>query len=115
MSDDETPVEANSGDATARAYDFFKHLTTLGLISIGGVLGLLQNQQVQISTRAILMSVGAIGLSAFVALLSNAGLASAPGGREPGLRTLRTLQWLSVALFVFGAGIFTGAFSKGLI
>ena len=101
-------------DFTA-AYDFNKHLSTLSLISIGGVLGLLQNSQVGISAGAASISIASLGLAALSALLMNAAIVGIALHEKPSkvsAKVVQRAQGLSVGLLLFGAGIFTGAFSK---
>ena len=119
--EDETELSAPSNEFhKTRAYDFLKHLTTLSLISIGGILGLLQNESVAISDESVLISLGSIGLAGLTALMTNGTLVGTPlSGKPPGRFALNSkglyyLQSAAVLLFMFGAGVFTGAFSIAL-
>lgn len=50
-----------------RAYDFFKHMTGITLISIGGVFALMDNSAAKLNTKsvvAVLAALGCRGLSA---------------------------------------------------
>ena len=53
--------------APEASYDFFKHLTTINLASIGGIFGLLKGDDIEISASGVL---------AIVACLSASGLLS---------------------------------------
>ena len=117
---DEEPTKAmkiqDEADFTP-AYDFNKHLSTLSLISIGGVLGLLQNAEVGISARAASLSIASLGLAALAALLMNAmivGIGLSADSSRLSAKFVQRAQGIAVALLLFGAGIFTGAFGKSI-
>jgi hypothetical protein len=111
------PEQSDYGDAAIdRAFDFNKHVATLALISIGGVLGLLQGSEQAISPRAAMLVMACLGTAAFIALITNSSLV---GGAlksrgAPSAKVLIASQWLSVGLLLFGAGMFVGAFSKSV-
>ena len=118
MDEDDSKVTIRSGsDDFTAVYDFNKHISTLSLISIGGILGLLQNDDVVIPDRAMMLSLAALGAASLVALLMNATIIGTPisNTRKP-LKSKQVFygQWLAVCLLIFGAGIFTGAFSTNL-
>ena len=121
MDEDDHQLSATADQfAETRAYDFLKHLTTLSIISIGGILGLLQNDSVDFPDQTIMVSIGAIGLAAITSLIVNGTLVGEPlSGKPAGKYSLTPkrlyyLQSIAVLMFLFGAGVFTGAFSLAL-
>jgi len=60
--------------ALLATYDFLKHMSTMSIIAIGGMLGLAQGIDARIS-GSILRAVAMIGLSGFLSLTFMAGVA----------------------------------------
>ena len=118
MEDEETGIATSFTGQFDRAYDFLKHVTTLSLISIGGIFGLLQNDRVTISESSVMLSIGMIGGAAFVALTMNANIVAeplrAPRKRKLTAKQVYIGQYIAMALLLFGAGVFTGAFGFAL-
>lgn len=114
MTDDEAPIVAND-IAIARAYDYFKHLTTVALISIGGVFGLLQGDGPRLKTTAVILVIALIGLAGGISLIAISSITAADlqGKSLEKLRKsiLRTQQ-IATFLLLFGLGVFIGAFTK---
>ena len=113
MSDDGQVVD----DATySRTYDYFKHLTTVSLVSIGGVLGLLTGKVGGISSRAIILVIVMLGLAGFLSIMNMFTISvMATRGRSRGDKTVRQLlisQYAATFSLVLGLGIFLGVFSK---
>lgn len=112
MTDDGAPAAAD--DPFARVYDYFKHLTTVSLIAIGGVLGLLSGDGPVLKPIAIVIVVGTLGFAGFLAMMMMASL-SALGFKTPEevariRRVVLAIQGAATFLLMFGLGIFLGAF-----
>jgi hypothetical protein len=60
--------------ALLATYDFLKHMSTLAIVAVGGMLGLAQGVSEKISP-IILLSVAIVGLSGFFSLVMMAGVA----------------------------------------
>lgn len=71
MTDNEDGHAAQTGEQAAVLYDWFKHLTSLSLLTLGGVLSLSQSDAVADIKKAMLVLV--------LVLLSVAGMASFSG------------------------------------
>jgi hypothetical protein len=94
------------------AYDFLKHITSLALVSIGGILALLQASGQKPDSGALL-SIALIGGAAVLGTIVLAGFTvaevtgkiteTAPKGLA------RSLQ-LVAGLLLMGLGIFVGAY-----
>ena len=114
MSDDEIVV-IGTGESLARVYDYFKHLTTVSLIAIGGIFGLVQGDGPKIKPVLALIILGVIGLSGGFSMICTSIITTAElrGTVTDKLRRgLATTQWLVTSLFMFGIGIFVSAFSS---
>lgn len=102
----------------SRAFDFFKHLTTTALISIGGVLGLLTGEAAGISARAVAIVIFLLSLAGMISMMSLCGISTLAMLQRPKLakhaRELLILQYSASFLLIAGLGIFLGAFSKVL-
>src|SRR5689334_9079668 len=60
--------------ALLATYDFLKHMSTLSIVAVGGMLGLAQGVGAKLSFE-ILLSVAIVGLCGFVSLVFMAGVA----------------------------------------
>ena len=60
--------------ALLATYDFLKHMSTLAIVAVGGMLGLAQGVGAGMS-GAILLSVAIVGFSGFLSLVFMAGVA----------------------------------------
>ena len=61
--------------ALLATYDFLKHMSTLAIVAVGGMLGLAQGIGAKMS-GALLLSVAIVGFSGFLSLVFMAGVAS---------------------------------------
>src|SRR5215212_7121085 len=60
--------------ALLATYDFLKHMSTLSIVAVGGMLGLAQGVGAKMSSQ-ILLSVAIVGMCGFVSLVFMAGVA----------------------------------------
>ena len=60
--------------ALLATYDFLKHMSTLAIVAVGGMLGLAQGICAKMSND-IILSVAIVGLCGFVSLIFMAGVA----------------------------------------
>ncbi len=113
------PAPAPQDEALARSYDFFKHLTGICLVSIGGVLGLLQGQASDtrgIAVLTVIVSLSMAGLLSMTMVSSIATLGyKGPEATERMYKSIPTVQVLIVLLLVFGLGAFVGIFVQDLL
>lgn len=119
MLPDEMHNRPGSEEETRRAmvaYDFLKHITSLALVSIGGILALLQATG-QKPDRMALVSLAMIGASAmFGTIVLNGFTVSVVTGQasDSGMRSLvRSLRLVAMPLLL-GLGIFVGAYLADL-
>jgi hypothetical protein len=115
MSDDDEMVVVERGDPLARIYDYFKHLTTVSLVSIGGVFGLLQGDGPKLKPVATLVILGVIAAAGGISMISASVIASVEL-RGPSTDRFRkwvgVVQLITTCMLLFGLGIFIGVFSR---
>jgi hypothetical protein len=110
-SSDDAIVEASDGAAELLLYDYFKHLTTLALVALGGTLGIAEGK---LGRDVLALIVICIGLGGGLALV---GLLTVVRERVAGRPLPRSARWLrtgSGALFSFGVGVFLAVFLRTL-
>ena len=100
--------------ALLATYDFLKHMSTLALVAMGGMLGLAQGTGKAVSAP-ILLSVGIVGGAGVLALVFMAGVA----GTQILNRVHKSnntfafgIVMIVVMMFAGGLGVFVGAFFK---
>jgi hypothetical protein len=114
MSDDEIVV-AEPGDSLARVYDYFKHLTTVSLITIGGIFGLIQGDGPKLKPVLALLILGVIGLAGGISMLCTSVVTAIElrgAVTDKMRRDLARIQLFVTSLLMFGIGIFVSAFSS---
>jgi hypothetical protein len=108
---DDEQVEA--GDGVTLLYDYFKHLTSLCIVSLGGVLALVSNGK-DLPPKAIiavLLVLAAAGLTSF----SGAGeIVRARFQRRPLHKSLNFCRIAAPALLSVGVGMFVYLFTRTL-
>lgn len=105
---DDDPVEANA-DGVTLLYDFFKHLTSLCVLSLGGVLALIPNAK-GAKPELIVTVLVVIGAAA---VLSFSGASEIVRSRllgKPAHRTLHFCRIAAPALLSVGLGMFVYLF-----
>ncbi len=97
-------------------YDFLKHISTLAIVAIGGMLGLAQGVGAKL-TGPILASLSLVGASAFFSLMFMAGVAAT----QITQRVHKSSNGLAVAIvvlvlmmFAAGVGAFLAGFARAL-
>jgi hypothetical protein len=118
MSDDENNLlasvapEKRQGDLVL--YDYFKHLTTLSLLILGGILTLSQTAQgAEMKLRTILFVVGVVTLAGLVSFSACGEIARAHfHGEEP--KRIDLYRKAAPAILLLGVGMFLFLFGKAL-
>jgi len=115
MTDDDAPFSLEDSSPRDVHYDFLKWLTTLALVSIGGVFSLLSQADFKLPPRDLLVILGALALAA-LAGLSGAALQIGSKSGKPWLvgRSRRHIEVAMLALGI-GAGWFVATFVNKLI
>ncbi len=101
-----------------RAYDFFKHLTGVSLISLGGIIGLLGGQGPDVPKAKLIVLMGFIGVSGAVSLFTAATIVSASdlGDRKQvSTKSVRLSMGIAVWSLALGLGAAIQAFATVLM
>jgi hypothetical protein len=112
-------AQSPSDEAFTRSYDFFKHLTGICLVSIGGVLSLLQQQASEHRATAVIAVIVSLILAGLLSMIMVSSIAVL-GYKGPEVaaklrKAIPVIQGLIVLLLLFGLGVFVGTFMKGLL
>lgn len=110
-SSEEAVVEAATVAPDLLLYDYFKHITTLALVALGGALGIADDRIPRDALAAVVLSIGLGGGLALVGLLAVTRARAASEAMPGRVRLYRTL---SGALFSFGVGMFLTLFVRAL-
>ena len=101
-SDDEI-VAASAISSDLLLYDFFKHISTLSLVALGGALGIAPERA---GRDAMAIIVGTIGLAGGVAIMGLLGITRARANGVPVPKRIKTYRYITGILFSFGIGMF---------
>ncbi|WP_423602307.1 hypothetical protein [Sphingomonas sp. MS122] len=118
MIDENDPGWGSTELPFARAYDYFKHMTGVSLISIGGVFALLDGAGAKFDPRRVIIVLGAIGLAGVISLLMAGALASIEVKPVPQAKTARQVRYSLIAATFFlaaGLGAFIQTFSSAIL
>ena len=106
-----SPLDSRE-QALLATYDFLKHMSTLAIVAVGGMLGLAQGAGARIS-KEIIASVAIVGLCGFLSLVFMAGVA----GTQILQRVHKSSNSLAfgivmtvVMMFSIGLGVFIAGF-----
>ncbi|RYD59885.1 MAG: hypothetical protein EOP60_00940 [Sphingomonadales bacterium] len=101
IDEDERP----SHEGTAMLYDYFKHLTSLCLFSLGGVLALADKVQGR-STMLLIGALSVIGASALISFTAAGEIVDARYKGKPLAKHLNFYRMASPVLLSLGLGMF---------
>ena len=107
-------ADAAAGDSELLLYDFFKHLTSLSLLSLGGVLALAQGADKRdvapVMLIIVLIIIGAAAVCSFV------GSSEIVAKRVTGTSSQKIdfCRKAAPALLALGAGMFLGIYMDAL-
>lgn len=113
MDEDDTQVEGIA-PVNQLLYDWFKHITSLTVLTIGGVMALSQQPDVKLphsSLLVVLICLVGSGISAFSGSVQivDAGLQS-----KPLAKSILWLKHSAIICLLIGIGSFTGMFLKAV-
>jgi hypothetical protein len=106
VSSDDAVLKLGERQSELLLYDFFKHMTTLSLATLGGVISIPQISELHYPTRTLLLSMGLVIGAGTVAFAGMDGVIKAQLKNEPLSRTTRAARMLSSSLFGMGIGMF---------
>ena len=116
MTDENEPEKGNTELPFARAYDYFKHMTGVSLISIGGVFALIGGPT-KIERVKLLVILAAIGVTGVISLYQSSTLASLESKPVPREKLAKQVQYSQIAAMLFlmiGLGAFVQSFTGAL-
>ena len=114
MNEDELPTN-RPVDGEALLYDWFKYLTTISLLALGGVLTLSQAPDGEAIKLPVLVGVIVVIASAGVLAFSGADqLVRARLANDPLPKQVRTLQKVEPFTLAMGVGGFLYLFASGM-
>lgn len=102
----------------ARSYDFFKHMTGIALLSIGGVFAFLDGAATSPDRLKYAMVLGFLGLSGVTSLIMASTLASVETKPIPHAKLARQVrigQGVAVFFLSVGLGVFMPTFASGML
>jgi hypothetical protein len=113
----ETESEGNvlarsKDDDELLVYDYFKHLTTLSLVALGGVLSI-STSIPGISPKSIIVIVVLLGIAGAVSLAALDVIVNERIYNRPIPRYIRYLRMVSVCFFGVGIGYFISVVVEG--
>ncbi|PKP89153.1 MAG: hypothetical protein CVT77_18575 [Alphaproteobacteria bacterium HGW-Alphaproteobacteria-16] len=109
MSENETGEERGSEMPFARAYDYFKHLTGISLLSVGGVFAFLDGGEITLDPRRAAIVLACLGLAGATSLLMAGNLAALEvKPAEPAKKAKQVRYSLVASTFFLASGL--GAF-----
>ena len=104
----------HSTGRVAMLYDWFKHLTTLSILALGGVLSLSQSRDADLNTTTLAIVVIFIGSAGIAAFTAAEKIMGAVANDEPLPASVGWLQKAAPALLGMGVGAFLYVFLQAL-
>ena len=105
--DEEVLAEYKGIDAESLSYDFFKHLTSLSILVLGGVLTLSQEVfSESVEDWQMFAVAGMIALGGLIALQCQSDIVQVARGKKSSSSVLRWGHRIAPAFFGAGIGVF---------
>lgn len=103
---DDALIDMSTRQGELLLYDYYKHMTTLCLATLGGILSISQIDGFQVAQRDLLIALGLISFGGFTALSAMESLIKARlRGRKPS-RWVELSRWAVTGGFGLGIGAF---------
>ena len=104
--DSESVLPSTDRPGVMMLYDWFKHMTTLSLVTLGGVLGILQSSRTDVRPGAIGALITAIAVAGILGFDGQNRLLVAELEGKPIPPVLRWTRRAAMALYGMGVGAF---------
>jgi hypothetical protein len=104
--DSEAVLPSSGRDGAMMLYDWFKHITTLSLITLGGILGILQNGSVDVRPTMLGAIISLVAIAGILGFDGQNRLLVAELESKPLPSFLRWTRRLSMASYGVGVGAF---------
>ncbi len=108
----ETIVERSAGEAELLLYDYYKHMTTLTLVTLGGILSISQTAGIQVPFARLLPSLALVALAGTIALYGMENIIKTRLSGRPLSRFARWTRLAASGSFGVGVGAFLGVFGE---
>jgi hypothetical protein len=113
--DDKLPSGASGQDGDLLLYDFFKHLTSLALLTLGGVLVVIQDVDPKdVKPIMVIIDIAVISLSGILAFSGSSEIARARFTGAPAAPSLEFLRKAAPITLTVGVGMFLAMFVDSL-
>jgi hypothetical protein len=105
--DEENPARHDAGINSAMLlYDWFKHITTLSLVTLGGLLSILQAGDTNVRPGVLSVILILIALAGMIGFNGQGRILSSELNSQPLSKSLRWLRHLATWSYAIGVGIF---------
>jgi len=113
--DEGLPAQPHHRDGDLLLYDFFKHLTSLALLTLGGVLIVIQDVDPKdVKPFMVIIDIVVISLSGILAFSGSSEIAKARYTGVPATRSLEFLRRAAPITLTVGVGMFLAMFVDSL-
>jgi hypothetical protein len=108
---DKAVLSKSKEDVNLLEYDYFKHLSTLSLVALGGILSL-SPSQTKIAQNALLAATLCVAIGGATALLCLEQIIISQRNNRPLSKAYRFSRSIAAAMFSVGIGIFLVIFFR---
>jgi hypothetical protein len=113
--DSESPIpEGSKGRATLMLYDWFKHMTTLSLITLGGLLSIIQGGKADVRPGSLEAIILLIAFSGIIGFDGQSRILKAELANKPLPSMLKWFRTVAVWSYSLGVGMFLRPFVESI-
>lgn len=113
--DSESPIpEGSKSRATLLLYDWFKHMTTLSLITLGGLLSILQAGEADVRRGFLEVIILLIAIGGIIGFDGQSRILKAELANEPLPGVLKWFRRVAVWSYAMGVGMFLSLFVESI-
>jgi hypothetical protein len=113
--DSESPIpEGSKSRATLLLYDWFKHMTTLSLITLGGLLSMLQAGEADVRAGFLEAIIILIAVAGVIGFDGQSRILKAELAGEPLPKWLKWFRRVAVYSYSLGVGLFLSLFVESI-
>jgi hypothetical protein len=113
--DSESPIpEGSNSRATLLLYDWFKHMTTLSLITLGGLLSILQGNKADVRPGFLEAIIVLIAVGGLIGFDGQSRILKAELANQPLPSMLKWFRSVAVWSYALGVGLFLSLFVESI-
>jgi hypothetical protein len=113
--DSESPIpEGSKSRATLLFYDWFKHMTTLSLITLGGLLSILQAGKADVRPGLLEAIIVLIAIGGIIGFDGQSRILKAELANKPLPNMLKWFRTVAVWSYTLGVGMFLSLFVESI-